>query len=143
MMADFVGNSRHPTDFGLKELLWDSDEDGFWEYFSKFEEESQAELARYPLTFPIPPTVQVGASTSASSATPAPPPPSMTTITIIIYGDIQWEHTHQEPLNDEDLDRFIEQQKKNKNKILNAKLEVILEKFNGINGVKNVEKIDS
>ena len=29
-MADFVGNSRFPTDFGQKELLqWDNDEDGF------------------------------------------------------------------------------------------------------------------
>ena len=72
-MADLVGNSRHPTDFGLKELLWDSDEDGFWEYFSKFEEESRAELARYPLTFPIPP---VGASTSSSTASSATPRPS-------------------------------------------------------------------
>ena len=46
-MADFVGNSRRPTDF---ELLWDSDEDGFWEYFSKFEEESRTVLACNPRT---------------------------------------------------------------------------------------------
>lgn len=118
-MADFVGNSRHPADFGLKELLWDNDEDGFWEYFSKFEEESRAELARNPFPFPIPPIVQVGASTSSRSSTASSTTPLPSTSKrdhhYHVLSEISNNNTPtRKRLNDEDLDRFIEQQK-NKN----------------------------
>ena len=132
-MADFVGKSRHPTNFGLKELLWDSDEDGFWEYFSKFEEES---CWACPLSFDVPNTtswrfneleyrllshapplhLQAWSPLPCPLIVPCPDPTPKKRGwglgTRLVLSDIPNENTPTgKPLNDEDLDRFIEQQK--------------------------------
>ena len=118
-MADFLGNSSDSTDFGLKELLWDSEEDGFWDYFSKFDAEVQAKRTRNPLTFPIPPSVQphcTSMSTTSSATTSAPcPTTSNPDHHYHILSEIQNTPTGtcRKPFNDEDLDRFVEQQNTN------------------------------
>ena len=132
-MGDFHdGNLRHPTDFGLKELLWDSDinEDGFWEYFSKFEEENRAELAHSPLIcFQY---HQLGKS-ALQWALPPPthPPPSVTTITMSspryrTYPMRPHPLVHAAGLHSM-MKAWIGSSNNKKTKLLNTKLKVILE----------------
>ena len=99
---------------GVKQLLWDDNKDkSFWEHFSEFVEAEQP-----PLTFPIPPTLDLALEregTAIATATPttqptSPPTESNNTVDnhyqLSVLSDIQ--NTEKKPLNDEDIEKWKE-----------------------------------
>ena len=109
-----VGRRDTVFDLGIKRLLCDNNEDdeSFWAYFSDFVDEEPP-----PLRFPIPPTLEGTVATATPITQPMfLPTESSTTNTtdnhyqLHVLSDIQ-NKMDKKPLNDEDIEKFVEQQK--------------------------------
>ena len=105
-------------DLGIKHLLCGDNEDdkNFWAYFSEFVDDEQP-----PLTLLIPPTLTLEETAHAvSTATPTTQPTSLPEPTgtntvdnhyqLHVLSDIQ-NTIDKKPLNDEDIENFVDQQK--------------------------------
>ena len=103
-------------DLAIKQLLCgDNEEDENWAYFSEFVDDEQP-----PLTLPIPPTLTLEETAHAvSTATPTTQPtslpePDTNTVDhhyqLHVLSDIQ-NTIDKKPLNDEDIEKFVDQQK--------------------------------
>ena len=109
-------SSANPfSDFGIKDLLGDSceDEETFWAHFSENLAECRAELEKNPLTFPIPPTEELVFPTTpsdqpTSNSTPSRPR-TQPHHCVRVLAESKNAPTATATLNDEDVDKFIEQ----------------------------------
>ena len=109
-------------DFGIKELLSNSfeDDDTFWTNFCDYQAEARAELAINPLTFPIPPTVQLNFNSAIQTPSPLDQPNSYPTRPLTQQTTVEVNHTLAElqnspsTLKDEDVKNFIDEKNKYK-----------------------------